>query len=110
MKALAGILTSIITTLVIMWMQSTKDKKEKKNERPQIHGSTVVRAVTKETPVSVRAQEAERGQQIFGEREEYGKTLPAGKKRVLCPYCNTMNIVPEGTTVPYSCHFCCKIL
>lgn len=111
MAAWIGMLTAILTTFVAVWLQKEKDKKTKKeDERPQIHGSTVVRPVTKETPVSFSPQGRAERPQRFGEREEYGRTLPIGKKRLICPYCSTVNIIPEQTAAEYACYFCWKIL
>lgn len=103
---------NMITMLLGMWTQKTMEKKSKKlQEKPQIHGSTVVRPVTKETKGQISSTGENNGQPKYvGEREVYGEALPAGKKRVRCPYCGAVNVVLEGTTGSCACYFCWKIL
>jgi len=103
---------NIITMLLGMWTQKTMEKKSKKlQEKPQIHGSTIVRPVTKDTrePVSSASQNSSEPECV-GEREVYGGVLPVGKKRVQCPYCGAVNVVLERTTKQCACYFCWKIL
>ncbi len=103
---------NIITMLLGMWTQKTMEKKSKKlQEKPQIHGSTIVRPVTKDTKETVSfASQNSSEPECVGEREVYGGVLPVGKKRVQCPYCGAVNVVLEGTTKPCACYFCWKIL
>lgn len=87
MKALISAACVMVPFLLSLWMQRCRDKKTKKqDERPQIHGDTVVRPVTK------------------------GPTASYEQKRIMCRYCGTVNEIIEGIDDRRTCRFCGKII